>query len=271
MDVLVVLKRLASILPRGVRRALKPILVPIYNRLPDTSPAARWVRNYYTPFGVSERERLFLGAARFCHINRPMRGYYFEFGCHGGRTMRLAWKHLHHLFDWSYVAFDSFEGLPEIEEIDRLEVFQKGKLATSEAHFVDLLAQAGMPRERLRTVKGFYDRTLTPELAASLAPQKAAVIYIDCDLYASTIPVLEFIKNFLQIGTIIVFDDWYCYHGRADRGEQRAFGEFRARHSDLQFVPFMQTCEAQSFIFVGQRGVDGHESDRMKTASEASS
>ncbi len=251
------LKSLSALLPQSVRQAIKPVVAPILSRLPDTSASARWVRKSYTPFGVSERERLFLGAARFCHINRPVRGYYFEFGCHSGRTMKMAWNHTRHLFDWSYVAFDSFEGLPEIEEIDRLEVFQKGKLATREKEFISILTKAGMPQERLRTVKGFYDHSLTPELAASLAPQKAALIYIDCDLYASTVPVLEFVKDFLQIGTIIIFDDWFCYYGRPDRGEQLAFREFRERHPNLEFVPFMQTCEAQSFIYVGQRGAVG--------------
>jgi hypothetical protein len=115
------------------------------------------------------------------------------------------------------------------------------------------MMSAGMPPGRLRTVKGFYDRSLTPDLANSLRPKKAAVVYIDCDLYASTVPVLEFVKEFLQVGTIIVFDDWYCYHGRPDRGEQRAFQEFRARYPDLKFVPHMRTSVAQSFIFVGQR------------------
>ena len=31
--------------------------------------------------------------------------------------MRLAWEHTGALFDWTYVGFDSFAGLPEIPEI----------------------------------------------------------------------------------------------------------------------------------------------------------
>lgn len=170
--------------------------------------------------------------------------------------MRLAWQHSQHLFDWDYVAFDSFEGLPKVEGIDKLEVFKEGELATAESDFIRIVVAAGMPRDRLRTVKGFYDRTLTRELASSLSGRMAALVYIDCDLYASTQPVLEFIKDFLQEGTIIVFDDWFCYRGRRDRGEQRAFREFRERHPELEFVPYLQTSMAQSFIFVGRRGVE---------------
>jgi hypothetical protein len=245
------LKQAARMFPHSARERLKPYLLPIVNGVPDFSERARWIRKTYTTFGLSERERLFLGIARFCHINRPLNGYYFEFGCHSGQTMRLAWRHSRHLFSWDFVAFDSFEGLPEVDGIDVAEIFQKGKLATSEGTFIDLVTSAGMPRSRLRTVKGFYDLSLTQDVAKSLQPKKAVVIYIDCDLYASTVPILEFIKDFLQIGTIIVFDDWFCYHGRPDRGEQRAFAEFRARYPQLQFTPYMQTSEAMSYIFLG--------------------
>jgi O-methyltransferase len=213
----------------------------------------RWVRDEYGRFGRGERERILLSIARFCHINRPMRGYYFEFGCHGANTMRLAWRHSRHLFDWTYVAFDSFEGLPEIGEIDKQEIWQRGKLKTDEQAFVDLVAGAGMPRERLITVKGFYDQSLTPTLRERLGPQerKAVVVYIDCDLYQSTVPALEFTRDFLQKGTIIVFDDWNCFHGDPERGERRAWSEFRARYPELRFEEFVRTNEAQAFIFVG--------------------
>jgi hypothetical protein len=243
-------------LPRPLRELLKPILLPVVNAMPKLSNRARWIRETYTQFGQSERECLFLGIARFCQINRPLNGYYFEFGCHSGQTMRLAWRHSRHLFSWDFVAFDSFEGLPKVEGIDVIEIFQKGKLTTSETDFVQLMASAGMPRDRLRTVKGFYDQSLTPDLGKLLHPKKAVVVYIDCDLYASTIPVLEFIKDFLQIGTVIVFDDWFCYHGRPDRGEQRAFAEFCAKYPNLQFVPHLQTSEAKSFIFVGDNDAE---------------
>ena len=47
-----------------------------------------------------------------------MEGYYFEFGSHEANTMRMAWDTLRHLFDYTYVAFDSFEGLPEPDDLD---------------------------------------------------------------------------------------------------------------------------------------------------------
>jgi hypothetical protein len=174
-----------------------------------------------------------------------------EFGSHEANTMRLAWKHTQYLFNWTYVAFDSFEGLPEIQAIDQQEIWGKGRLKTAEEDFVGRVVAAGMPRERLVTVKGFYDQVLTSELAESLLPKKAAVIYIDCDLYHSTVPVLNFIRPFLQLGTVVVFDDWNCFLADPNRGERLAWREFLEANPQLKFEPFVSTAEAQSFIFVG--------------------
>jgi len=173
-----------------------------------------------------------------------------EFGSHEGRTMRLAWKHFQYLFNWDFVAFDSFEGLPEIEKIDRQKIWEKGRLKTGEEDFIRIVTGAGMPKNRLTTVKGFYDESLVPELQKKMLPKKAAVVYVDCDLYKSTVPVLKFIVPFLQEGTVVVFDDWNCFYGDPEKGERKAWAEFLAANPSLKFERFVHTNEAQAFICV---------------------
>ena len=107
-----------------------------------------------------------------------------------------------------------------------------------------------MPADRLQTVKGFYADSLTPALAQKLLPRKAAVIYVDCDLYLSTVPILSFVVDFLQVGTIVVFDDWNCFDADPDRGERRAWGEFCAARPELRFEPFVGTGMQMSFVCV---------------------
>ncbi len=211
----------------------------------------RWVRGTYVDFGRQQRRQFFLGAARFLHINRPIEGYYFEFGCNEANTMRMAWDSFRYLFDFTYVGFDSFEGLPEIEKIDQQLIWEKGKLAFAEERFISTCVNHGMPRERLQTVRGFYDRSLTNELASRFAPKKAAVIYIDCDLYVSTVSVLNWIPQFLQPGTVIMFDDWNCFAADPDKGERRAWREFLQANARLRFEPFISTAEGQAFICIG--------------------
>jgi O-methyltransferase len=213
-----------------------------------------WIRDEYDGFRAQSRRNLFMSIAIFCNQNKPIDGYYLEFGCHLGRTMRFAWDATKFLFEWTYVGFDSFEGLPEIDEIDRMPIWQKGSVKTTEEDFIRTVVDHGMPRERLITVKGFFKDSLTEELKQRLLPVKAAVIYVDCDLYASTVPVLEFAKDFLQRGTVIVFDDWFCFHGDPARGERRALRSFLERNPSIVLQDFFQNSEVKTFIVLDPGG-----------------
>lgn len=245
------LKKVARRLPGPIKEPMRAVYGWIRSLSTLERERASWLAEEYGKFAREEREYIFLSIARFAHINRPIDGYYFEFGCHGANTMRLAWKHTRFLFNWTYVAFDSFQGLPPIEVVDKQPIWEEGKLATREEDFIGMVTAAGMPRQRLITVRGFYDETLNGELKARLTLGKAAVVYVDCDLYKSAVPVLEFVSDFLQVGTVIVFDDWFCFYGDPERGEQRAWREFLQRHPQLRFVDFIQTNEAKAFICIG--------------------
>jgi O-methyltransferase len=212
-----------------------------------SSAKATWVNEELGGFRREGLRTIFLALARFAHSNRPLHGYYFEFGSHGATTMRMAYDAFHHLFDWDYVSFDSFEGMPEPLGIDRETFLTAGMNQTSEADFRRLCNAHGIPADKLITVPGFYEASL-PQAAARLLPRKAAVVYIDCDFYSSAALALKFSRQFLQRGTVIVFDDWNLYFGDPDRGERRAWREFREAEPELRFEPFVTTSEAASFI-----------------------
>lgn len=99
----------------------------IWKALPWTNAGkhAKWVRETYVEFGRHQRRQIFLSAARFLHINRPIEGYYLEFGCNEANTVRMAWDAFHYLFDFTYIGFDSFEGLPEITNIDEQKIWER--------------------------------------------------------------------------------------------------------------------------------------------------
>ena len=72
---------------------------------------------------------------------------------------------------------------------------------------------------------------------------------IDCDLYSSTVSVLDFLDNLLQDGSILMFDDWNCFGKSDERGERRAFREFLARHPIWRADPFVSFgWHGQSFV-----------------------
>lgn len=219
-----------------------------------------WLDQEFTPFDQGCRERFFLAATSFLYTNREPRlvgGYYLEFGCHKGRTMRHCWRHTRHNFELTYVGFDSFEGLPPMEEIDRHVGWEPGSFSLGEPEFVESVLAAGMPRERLRTVKGFYGDSLTPALAGQLLPRQAAIVYVDCDLYRSTADVLAFVGPFLQVGTLVAFDDWNCFCADPDKGQRRAWREFRQAQPGFRFEPFYATHMMQAFVCVGTDSAAG--------------
>jgi hypothetical protein len=172
----------------------------VYYRTPGTRyyQQQKWTLDVYHGHAQQQRRAMFLSIARFCNINRPIPGYYFEFGCHSANTIRIAYDTFHYLFDWTYVAFDSFQGLPPIGDVDQQEIWRAGNLKTTEEVFRRICHDHGIPRDKLITVSGFFDQSLTDDVKRRLTPTKAAVIYVDCDLYESTVPVPNFIDTFLQ-------------------------------------------------------------------------
>lgn len=168
-------------------------------------------------------------------------GDYHEFGVFEGRSFsRSALAFLRQLpkdeaAKINFWAYDSFEGLPETNDKYAPAHFKKGAYAAAEELFLGNVTAAGVPRERIHTVKGFYDKTLTPELAAKVfAERKIATTYIDCDIYESAKPIFEFITTGLQVGSVIVIDDWVRHHTHPNHGMQRAFNEWLARHPNIK-------------------------------------
>jgi hypothetical protein len=158
-------------------------------------------------------------------------GEYLEFGCSTGSSlidMTKSIKRYPRLANMRSFVFDSFEGLPIPVGIDADESrrYERGEYACDLDQFRHNVKRGGVELRNVRCVAGWYDKTLTPALKQELGIQKAAIILIDCDLYESTVPVLNFITNYVQTGTVLIFDDWYSYKGRLDRGEAKAFAEW---------------------------------------------
>jgi hypothetical protein len=134
--------------------------------------------------------------------------------------------------------------------ITKNDNYNKMESSLSRKEFERLCKKEGLTEDKLIIVEGFYQDSLNNDLVIKLQPKKAAVIYIDCDLYTSTVSVLNFIIHFLQPGTIIIFDDWNCFYGDPDRGQKKAFNEFKFKYPTLVFEDFVSDAESKSFIFI---------------------
>jgi predicted O-methyltransferase YrrM len=112
-------------------------------------------------------------------------------------------------------AFDSFEGLPERWQ----GTFETGgKFSTG----------GRIPRLRANVAvhKGWFADTL-PDFCRDHGAAAIALIHIDCDIYSSTRTVLTQLGELLRPGSIVVFDEYFNYHGWQNH-EFKAWQEFVA-------------------------------------------
>jgi hypothetical protein len=165
-------------------------------------------------------------------------GSYLEFGCADGGSLADAFRASRRwrLDNMKFFAFDSFEGLPEPTglDADKFRRYEKGEFACNIDKYKRNIRIQGTDLKFVTIVPGWYDQSLTLEAKKNLPIQRAAVIWIDCDLYESTVPVLDFVTGYIQDGTVIIFDDWFSYKGRTDRGEARAFKEWLVRNPSFK-------------------------------------
>ncbi len=185
------------------------------------------------------RERGMLAQAFEFKMINDVPGDYFEFGLWRGKTFIYA-----HRLSQRYGCkgmklwgFDSFAGLPKIDDA-RDNIWSTGEFACSDAELRKLLRRSGVPEKHYELVPGYYEDSLNEALHARLSGAHAAIVYIDCDLYSSTRQVMSFLKRYLVNGSIVCFDDFYCYKGSPDQGEQRALREFLVENRDITFVPW---------------------------------
>lgn len=215
--------------------------------LPDGHDLAKWEKQDEVAYNQNNRQtekyKFFVKAFDYLKDNQ-IAGDYYEFGCHRVRTFRMALSEArrHDLNDMRFHAFDSFEGLPTtISDPSKDLWHQPGALSTSVETFRGIIDQHGIYTDKIETVQGFYNETLTPDLIAQYkaAGSKIALVNIDCDLYESANSVFPFIDELLQDGALIYIDDMFVgYRGSPFRGVARSFLEYQ-KTSRFKFLRHM--------------------------------
>lgn len=221
------------------------------------SPKIRYKLIFPGIFGAHPDEEIFKMAMEFA-AHHKLNGDYLEFGVWKGRSFIRAyniWKYLFEkrseLKSMRFYAFDSFEGLPEIKNKEDISTgeFQKGQYFCTEEDFKKNVANAGVDLSRVEIVKGWFIKALNDETKKKLPIKHAAIVFIDCDLYESAVSVLNFITDYVVDGSILIFDDWFCFRGNSKRGEQKAFNEWLKKNPSISAVEYHKfNWRGNSFI-----------------------
>ncbi|MGD0638735.1 MAG: TylF/MycF/NovP-related O-methyltransferase, partial [Nitrososphaerales archaeon] len=144
-------------------------------------------------------------------LSMQVAGNIIEFGVADGTSTRIIRNELlrHQVGKLSgqtkrIYACDSFEGLPQ-----KFENAEVGAFA------------GPIPRiPGVQIVKGYFDDSLTPELAETVGP--VALASLDADLYSSTTTALRWLTPLLKTGSLLLFDE---YLGE-NESEKRAHDEW---------------------------------------------
>ena len=124
-------------------------------------------------------------------------GWVLEFGVATGRTLN---QFAHWLPNKFVFGFDGFEGLPE----DWTSRMRRG-----------FFARDSLPRVRknCELVVGWFDQTLPGFKNNRIKNGPIALLHVDCDLYSSTVTILNNLRENIVPGTVIVFDEYLNYPG----------------------------------------------------------
>lgn len=199
-------------------------------------------------------------AADYVNSTR-VEGHIAEFGVGSGWTAAVLVRAMRGRSARRFHLFDSFEGLPQAtSEVDLATPMVKDGiwgagtcnwkmtpevLTRSLAPFLDKLEVSIYP--------GWFSKTI-PDVPAGT---KFALVHIDCDLYQSTVEVLDglFGRRMLTPGAILLFDDWCCNACSPELGQQKAWREMVAKY-DVQYMDYgFYSYAGKKMIIQGFRGL----------------
>jgi len=106
-----------------------------------------------------------------------------------------------------FFGFDAFLGLPE-EKLDKHSPWRTGQFSEKGKIHPSISAIS-----EINIVNGWFSDTLNESSLTRFGDKKIGIVHIDCDIYSSTVEVLDFIVNndLLCDGSILVYDDWGAY------------------------------------------------------------
>ena len=178
-------------------------------------------------------------AFKYQHLNRSggtnfSEGHgYYEFGLFKGFSFWFAEQMSRDYVgnDFQFYGFDSFEGLPKSEVDSDYLYWREGNYAASIEYATEKLKDHGTDLKKVKLFKGFYSKHHFDSLRKSNSFLPISICVIDSDIYESCVEVLDFIKDLLVPGSILLFDDYNFYDGAGNpkgdnHGERRAMKEF---------------------------------------------
>ena len=158
------------------------------------------------------------------------KGLNLEFGVFDGQSIKVM---ANIRPERKFIGFDSFVGLQEDwtgNQFLKGSFSRKGKVPNVPGN--------------VSLHKGWFKDSLPDFLSAN--KDKISFIHFDADTFESTLDVLNMLKERLQIGTVLVFDEYFAYPNW-ENGEFKAWKEFTvANKIEYRYLGFSSSQSSVS-------------------------
>ncbi len=158
---------------------------------------------------------------KFSLNQAKIKGHIIEAGVYYGQSINITAK-----FEskQKIIGFDSFEGLPE----DWNDKEISGSYSTK--------GYLPKVKKNVKLIRGWFKDTIPDFIKANPVPVR--FLHIDCDIYSSTKDILNALANYIVVGTVILFDDFFGYKGYQEH-EWKALNEFVSEYKlKIEFLAF---------------------------------
>jgi len=175
-----------------------------------------------------------------------IKGGYYDFECYKGKTIINAHKAFkEYSLNINIYGFDDFRDAPNLKtDYYTSEIINKTKW--SKKSLLNYLNNSDFGLNNTLITKIDYDDLPSSNLKSDINFDKAAIIWIDCNIYNNTLQVLNWVKEFIQTGTIIVFDDYFRFN--PPYGESGAYQTFLNNSPDIKSHLLFSTGDRKVFV-----------------------
>lgn len=178
-------------------------------------------------FTMLERDRLFT-LWQFARQAKVLSGAIAQVGVFRGGSARLIAYAIEGNAKPFYL-FDTFKGMPKVNESIDLH---------KEGDFIDTSLDS--VKERFSNAKNvIFCPGIFPNTADPAKNEKFSFVYIDVDIYQSTLDSLKFFYPRMLSGGFIVFDD---YMGKNTPGVKKALDEFLSDKKEMPIITTVGQC-----------------------------
>ena len=147
-------------------------------------------------------------------------------------------------------GLDTFEGMPKNNE-NNFTFLEKSFLSSYDK-VLGRIQKINFKNFYL--YKGRFNES-KKEILENFKDRKISIANIDCDIYNSTVDSFNIIENFLQIGSIILLDDYNAFNADNLKGQRKALNEYKKETKWILEPFFSYMYSGQSFLVVANKNL----------------